>query len=305
MTKNNTPGPKGKLLLGLGLATGIVGGLTVLRRRSTTRQTPVLGVTEGEPRTALITGASSGIGAAYARQLAAMGYNLVLVARREERLAALATELQERYPINAQVVAADLSSPPGVERVETHIAGLERLDLLINNAGFGSPGSFAEANFANQLAMIQVHVVASVRLTRAALPLMMTRQRGAIINVSSIAGLVPIPGSATYSATKAYLKVFSEALQAELRDTYIKIQALCPGFTHTGFHDTPEHQGFGRSGIPDFMWMSAEEVAAQSLSGLDRHQVVLVPGFKNRLVAAVARNIPSSLLHLLRGKRKP
>ena len=304
MTKNNTPGQKGRLLLGLGLA-GVVGGLTVLRRRSTTRQTPVLRVAEGEPGTALITGASSGIGAAYARQLAAMGYNLILVARREERLAALAAELKERYPISAQVLAADLSNPAGVERVEAYIARLERLDVLINNAGFGSPGSFVEADFANQLAMIQVHVVASVRLTRAALPLMMTRQRGAIINVSSIAGLVPIPGSATYSATKAYLNVFSEALQAELRDTDIKIQALCPGFTRTGFHDTPEHQGFGRSEIPEFMWMSAEEVAAQSLSGLDRHQVVLVPGFKNRLVAAVARNIPGSLLHLLRGKRKP
>jgi hypothetical protein len=233
-----------------------------------------------------------------------MGYNVILVARRSSRLAALATELGERYPITAEVLAADLANPADVEQVESRIVELERLDLLINNAGFGAPGSFAEADLATQLNMIQVHVVASVRLTRAALPGMMARRRGAIINVSSIAGMVPIPGSATYSSTKAYLNVFSEALQAELTGTGVKVQALCPGFTHTGFHDTPEHRGYGRSRIPEALWMTAEEVAEGSLGALDRRQVVFVPGLKNRLVvAAVARVIPSSLLHLLRGRR--
>jgi short-subunit dehydrogenase len=231
-----------------------------------------------------------------------MGYNLILVARREERLAALATELGENHPISAEVLAADLADSADVERVESRITQLESLDLLINNAGFGAPGSFAEADLATQQDMINVHVIASVRLTRAALPGMITRRRGAIINVSSIAGLLPIPGSATYSATKAYLNFFSEALQAELRGTGVKVQALCPGFTHTEFHDTPTHRGFHRSRIPEALWMSAEEVAKGSLSALDRRQVIFVPGFKNRLVAAAARSIPPSLLHILRGK---
>lgn len=302
MANDNTPGQKGRLLLGLGLAAGILGSLTILRRRSTIKQTSILSVAEGETRTALITGASSGIGSAFARQLAAQGYDPILVARREQRLAALAAELQSHYPITAEVLAADLANLADIERVERRIAELERLDLLINNAGFGAPGSFAEVDLGTQLDMINVHVIASVRLCRAALPGMITRHCGAIINVSSMAGLVPIPGSATYSASKAYLNVFSEALQAELRGTGVKVQSLCPGFTHTGFHDTPEHRGFHRSRIPEAMWMSAEEVAAQSLSALDRRQVVFVPGFKNQLLAAVARNTPRSLLHVLRGR---
>jgi len=260
---------------------------------------------QGGSRTALITGASSGIGAAFARQLAPQGFHLILVARRKERLAALAADLQGRFPISAEVLDADLSEPADIERVERRIAELENVDLLINNAGLGAPGSFAEIDLVTQLTMIDVHIIASVRLCRATLPGMITRHRGAIINVSSIAGLVPIPGSATYSSTKAYLNVFSEALQAELRGTGVKVQALCPGFTHTGFHDTPEHKGFHRSGIPEALWMSPEEVAAQSLNALGRRQVVFVPGFKNRLLAVAARNAPRSLLHLLRSRRTP
>jgi short-subunit dehydrogenase len=231
-----------------------------------------------------------------------MGYDLILVARREERLAALATELGERHPISAEFLIVDLSKSPDVKRVESRITQLESMDLLINNAGFGAPSPFSEADLATQQDMINVHVLASVRLTRAALPGMIARQGGAIINVSSIAGLLPIPGSATYSATKAYLIVFSEALQAELKGTGVKVQALCPGFTRTEFHDTPTHRGFHRSNIPEALWMSAGDVAEQSLGALHRHQVIFIPGFKNLLVAAAARGIPPSLLHLLRGK---
>jgi short-subunit dehydrogenase len=301
MNNGNT---RDKIFLGLGLAAGVLAGLTVLRRRTAINRPSILSAAEGESRTALITGASSGIGAAFARQLAPMGYNMILVARHKERLAALAMELGERYPISAEVLVTDLANATDVERVERYITELESLDLLINNAGFGAPGSFAEAELVTQLNMIHVHVIASVRLTRAALPGMIARRRGAIINVSSIASLVPIPGSATYSATKAYLNVFSEALQAELRGTGVKIQSLCPGFTHTGFHDTPEHKGFGRSRIPEPLWMSAEQVAAQSLNALGQHRVIFVPGFKNRLLARAARNLPRSLLQALRSRPK-
>jgi short-subunit dehydrogenase len=306
MTNNDTArSSKGKGFLWIGLAAGALGGFAALRRLTTRNQPPTLLETHGESRTALITGASSGIGAAFARQLAPIGYNLILVARREERLTAFAAELQRRYPIGTEVLVADLANAADIERIERRIAELESLDLLINNAGFGAPGQFVEADLTTQLNMIHVHVVASVRLTRAALPGMIARDHGAIINLSSIASLVPIPGSATYSASKAYLNVFSEALQAELIGTGVKIQALCPGFTHTGFHDTPEHKGFHRSRIPEAMWMSAEDVVTESLSALDRRQVIFVPGLKNRLVATGARNMPRSLLPLLRSNRAP
>jgi short-subunit dehydrogenase len=258
--------------------------------------------TSSQPGSALITGASSGIGAAFARQLAAKGYHLILVARGEERLAALAAELREDYPIAAEILVADLSNSVDVERVERRIAEIESLDLLINNAGFGAPGPFAEVDLARHVAMIHVHVIASVLLSRAALPGMMARRRGAIINVSSVASFLPMPGNATYSATKAYLNVFSEALQAELKGTGVRIQALCPGFTHTGFHDTPEYGGSGRPHIPELLWMSAQEVAAQSLNALSQDRVIFIPGLKNRLLAVLARNVPRSLLPILRNR---
>ena len=300
MEKDNTPGPKGRLMLGLGLAAGLLAGWTVLRRRRAIHRPSTLSFAKYESRTALITGASSGIGAAFARELAAKGYNLILVARRQERLAALATGLEADYRITAEVLATDLSDPADVDWVEQRIAELDDLDILINNAGFGAPGQFAQLDLARQLDMINLHIIASVRLTYAALPGMVARGRGAVINVSSVAGFVPVPGSATYSATKAYLNVFSEALQAELKGTGVVVQALCPGFTHTGFHDTPDHEGFDQSQIPELMWMTPEDVAAGSLDALGRSPVIYIPGLKNRLVAILARNTPPWLLQAVR-----
>jgi short-subunit dehydrogenase len=255
-------------------------------------------------RTALITGASSGIGAAFAHQLAAKAYRLILVARREERLRALAAELQEGYSIPAEVLVADLSDPTDIQRIERRIPELESLDLLINNAGFGVPGQFVERDLGRQLDMIHVHVVATVRLSHAALSGMIARRQGGIINVSSIAAFAPVPGSTTYSATKAYLNVFSEALQAELKGTGVRIQALCPGFTRTGFHYTPDYETSDRRPIPGPLWMSAEAVAAGSLRALDRGKVIYVPGFKNRVLAALARNVPPWLVSALRNRSK-
>jgi short-subunit dehydrogenase len=245
--------------------------------------------------TVLITGASSGIGAAFGRALAAQGHDLVLVARRQELLKGLADELQQEFQVNAQVYPADLSDPADVERVAKKIGEIGDLEVLINNAGFGVPGKFVDVPPERNAAMIQVHVLATVRLCRAALPGMIARRRGSIINVSSIAAFMGSVRNATYSATKAYLNVFSEALQDELKGSGVRVQALCPGLTHTEFHD---HPGYGdyKTGIPEFLWMKAEDVVAESLAALERGRVICIPGFKNRLIVAAIRNRPCAFV---------
>lgn len=238
---------------------------------------------------ALITGASSGIGAAFANQLAAQKKNLILVDKQKEQLTELAKRLQQHHSISVDTLFADLSNPTDTEYIENRVSEIENLDILINNAGFGTSGNFIEANLSKQLDMINVHVIASVRFCRAALPKMVTRRKGTIINVSSIGAFKPVPGSVTYSATKAYLVTFSEALQIELAGTGVRVQALCPGFTQTNFHSTPEFTNFNRSRIPKVFWMSAEEVAAKSLKALKRNRAIYIPGFKNRLLVTLAR----------------
>jgi short-subunit dehydrogenase len=250
-------------------------------------------------RTALITGASSGIGEEYARQLAAKRYNLVLVARREDRLRAIRDELTGKYPIDVDVCVADLAKPQEVERVAEQIGQMAGLELLINNAGFGTMGPFAEIDVARQLEMVQVHLAATLRLTRAALPGMIQRRRGTIINVSSMAGFIIAPGSTTYGATKAFLNHFSESLQVELAGTGVRVQSLCPGFTYTGFHDTPDLARFDRTQIPRGMWMSSDAVVADSLRQLESGGVICIPGFKNRWLA---RLLSFRLVRKLLGK---
>ena len=240
-----------------------------------------------EPNTALVTGASSGIGAAFARRLAEAGYHLILVARRETRLAALAAEVRQDFGVKAEILVADLADPAGVKLVEERVAGQDPLALLVNNAGFGTRSRFANIDPTRTLDMIHVHIIATVRLSRAALPGMIARKKGAIINVSSLAGFVPLPGSVTYSATKAYLNSFSQALQIELAGSGVQVQALCPGFTYTEFHGPPGPTGYNRGGFPKPMWMTTEAVVDGSLKALERGQVVYVPGLVNRLLTAL------------------
>ncbi len=249
-----------------------------------------------EPQSsALITGASSGIGAVFAKKLAERRYNLLLVARREKRLAALAAELEQDYPITAEILVADLTVPEELASVEKQVAQLEKLLLLVNNAGFGTTGKFATIDVGKQVDMIYVHLVASVRLSRAALPGMIARAQGAIINVSSLAGFIPMPDNVTYCATKAYLNSFSQSLQIELAGTGVQVQALCPGFTYTEFHDTPEYKGYDRSRIPKLLWMSAEEVVESSLRALKHGKVIHIPGWQNRFLAALIQLAPIGL----------
>jgi short-subunit dehydrogenase len=239
---------------------------------------------------ALITGASSGIGEAFARRLAAGGFDLALVARREDRLRALAAELSAAHGIQAEAVPADLSKDDDVGRVSRYIEGHPDITLLINNAGYGLHGKFADADLERQLDMIRVHVIASVALARAALPGLIGRGGGAIINVSSIAAFFPSGGGANYSASKIYLNNFSEALNAELDGTGVKVQALCPGFTYTEFHDTTEYQDFDRKSIPDALWLSADQVVDESLAALSGDRVIVVPGRQYRGIAAAVNS---------------
>lgn len=252
------------------------------------------------PPTALVTGASSGLGAEFARQLAARAYKVVLVARREERLAKLAAGLQTNHGITADIVVADLSNETGIEKVVNSISQIPNLTVLVNNAGFGLSGRFAQLAIDRQIEMIHLHVIASVRLTYAALPGMLERKSGAIINVSSLAGILPLR-NVTYGSTKAYLIHFSRLLQNELEGTGIRIQALCPGYILTEFHATRDVSKKRRSQIPKFLWLSPEKVVSESLASIDHGKVVYIPGRIYRLITILGTNaitfpIISSLL---------
>ena len=248
-------------------------------------------------KSSLITGASSGIGAEFARQLASQGYDLVLVARRKDRLDNLASELHQEHSIQAEVLVADLTNETEIQQLEKHIIEHEALDLLVNNAGFGMHGKFTDLDISKHLAMIQVHNIACVRLSHVALPGMLARNQGGIINVSSISGLVPI-GNITYGATKAFQVVFSETLQMELSGTGINIQALCPGYTYTEFHNRQDLSSFQRSQIPKPLWTPVEQVVSESLRGLENGKVIVVPGTLYRLFASLGRR--SIFAHLMR-----
>jgi len=238
---------------------------------------------------AAVTGASSGIGEAFARELAARGHDLLLVARRKRRLDKLAAELHAAHGCRTEVVPADLTRPTGLKRVEEVLERSRRLELLINDAGMGDFGSFADSDREREELEVRLNVVAVVRLTHAALPGMIRRGRGTIINVSSTAGFAPCPQFATYGATKAFVNSFTEALHDELADSGVKMQALCPGLTHTEIF---ERAGTDTSGLPEFLWMEPEQVVTESLDALEADGVVVVPGLGNRALATLARVLP-------------
>jgi short-subunit dehydrogenase len=250
--------------------------------------------------TALVTGASAGIGREFCRQLARRGYDLILVARDAERLEAVAAELEARDGIGVEVLPADLAWDGELDRVAARLAGAAGLTLLVNNAGFGTTGAFADSPPELQERMARLHVVAPVRLTRAALPGLIARGRGGVINVSSVASFIYAPGSANYCATKAYLTTFSEGLGAELAGTGVRVQALCPGFTRSEFH---RRMGPGAGDRPAFMWMTAEAVVRASLAQLDRGgPVICVPGLGYKVLVALARLLPRRLIGPITGR---
>lgn len=249
--------------------------------------------------TALITGATSGLGAAYARQLAREGHPLVLVARDIARLEASAAAFHREYGVRVEVLGVDLATDAGVDAVIARLeAGLDDdarfVGLLVNNAGFGTKGSIVSGDPAAQDAMVRLHVLAVHRLTQAALAPMARRGRGAIITVSSVASYLTSPGNVNYSATKAYQRIAMEALAPEVARRGIYVQAFCPGFTRTEFHARAE---MTTGQIPRILWMEAEEAVASSLAALRRRApTTVIPGLLNRTIVCLLRFMPRWVL---------
>jgi uncharacterized protein len=249
---------------------------------------------------AVVTGASSGIGEAFARRLAATGHDLVVVARSRERLEVLAAVLKTEHGADAEVLCADLETDAGVALVEQRLGRADRpVQLLVNNAGFGTGGTFHELPISGEEAEIRLNVLALVRLTHAALVPMVERGEGGVINVSSVGAYQPTPQSATYAATKAFVSSFTNAIHEELKGTGVKAMVLAPGFTHTNFH---ERAGIENSStMPEFLWQSADEVVAAALKAYERGRAVCVPGALNTAAAAFSGSLPAGMSRKIAG----
>ncbi|MFE0172783.1 SDR family NAD(P)-dependent oxidoreductase [Streptomyces sp. NPDC059002] len=241
--------------------------------------------------TALITGSTAGIGAAFARRLAGDGHNLVLVARDTKRLQEQATELHDRHGIEAEVLTADLSTDKGIELVEERLSRpREPVDLLINNAGFGNKGRYLDVPMSDELTMLKVHCEAVLRLTSAAVKSMRERGRGGVVNVASVAAFVP---RGTYGASKAWIAQFTQGAAKDLAGSGVRLMALCPGLVRTEFH---ERAGMGTSNIPKWMWLDADKLVAAALSDLARGKSLSIPDPRYKALMGVAKVTPRSLL---------
>jgi short-subunit dehydrogenase len=249
--------------------------------------------------TVLVTGATAGIGREFARALAARGRDVVLVARDGARLEEVATELRDRHGVDARVLSADLVSEDGLRAVEARLRdGDAPVDILVNNAGMGTYGNFPELDVCGEINEIELNVLALVRLTHAALGGMVARGDGAVLNISSLAAYQPDPMSATYGATKAFVNSFSHAVHEEVRRRGVHVMVVCPGYTHTEFHD---RAGLGPTQIPEFMWQSPEEVVAAALRDLDRRRAVSIPGALNKTLGALSSCVPAGVTRWFAG----
>jgi len=253
--------------------------------------------------TCLITGASAGIGAAIAREYAARGWNLALVARREAPMVELAKELKAAHGTTSHIFTADLFD---IDATKDLMARLHKkniqIDGLVNNAGYGHPGPYLNSPWEDHSKFIQLMLTAPCELARAVLPDMKTRGFGRIINVASLAGHLPgSNGHTLYAAVKSFLIKFSESLSMEMEDTGVNVSALCPGFTYSEFHDVNGTRA-GVSKLPDWMWMEAEECAELAVEACERGRAVFIPGGANKSIAALAKVLPSPIAQNLMAK---
>jgi hypothetical protein len=245
--------------------------------------------------TALITGASSGIGAAIAREIGSRGYAVTLVARREERLQSLATEITSAHEVPAEAIACDLGDPAERDRLAEELRTRGRaVEVLVNNAGFGHQADFATSPRERMVGMVEINVTTVVDLTSRFLPLMLERGRGAVINVASTAAFQPLPGSAVYAASKAFVLSFSEAVHTELRGSGVTVTAVCPGPVKTEFTEVAGVGGV-EDRTPGAVWMSAEDVARHAVDGAEHDRRVVVPGALNRATALAGQYSPRSV----------
>lgn len=241
--------------------------------------------------TALITGSTAGIGAAFARRLAADGHDLVLVARDTARLREQATELHDRHGIEAEVLTADLAQEQGIEAVAERLDDRKNhVDLLVNNAGFGNRARYLDAPMADELRMLKVHCEAVLRLTSAAAQAMSERRRGAVVNVASTAAFVP---RGTYGASKAWIVQFTQGAAVDLAGRGVRLMALCPGFVRTEFH---HRAGMATDNIPKWMWLDADKVVAAALQDLARGRSLSVPDPRYKVLMGAAKLVPRELL---------
>ena len=238
---------------------------------------------------ALVTGATSGIGESFTRLLASHKYNIVLVARDLPRLQERAQGLDEKFGVKTHVIQADLATDEGCLKVENYILQ-NQIDVLINNAGFGTSKAFTMSTIEIEQQLLDVLVRTPMRLMHVALPLMKERNKGVIINVSSVAGYI---AGGTYSASKSYLTVLSESLHTELAATGVKISALCPGFTRTEFHQRGK---MSMKGLPEFLWLDADRLVEQSWSDALRGKAVSVPGWQYKLLIFIVQTVPRSVI---------
>ncbi len=251
---------------------------------------------EGSGRTALVTGASAGIGKAFADVLAERGYGLVLTARRADRLEAVAADLRARHGVPVAVVVADLADPAAPATLVAAIAALGlQVDVLVNNAGYGVPGRYAATAWAQQRDFLQVLVTAVAELTHRLLPGMIARRFGRVLNVASLAALVPAaPGHTLYAASKAFLVKFSEALAGECAAEGVHVTAVCPGFTYSEFHDVTGTRA-QVSAMPRWMWSDARDVALEGYAAVMAGTPVAVTGRVNRVIAFGAKHLPAAV----------
>lgn len=235
------------------------------------------------PGKAFITGASAGMGLCFATELARRKFDLVLLARRKDRLEAAAAKLSSDFAVRCDIIPTDLSDIDNINKAIELIQKIDNLDILINNAGFATIGNFTDVPIEKSMRMLHLHMAAPVLLTHAVLQGMLKRKRGAVINVSSIAAFALTSGNVMYDATKSFLAAFSENLHLEVKDAGIRIQSLCPGFTHTEFHEVGDFKDFDRTIIPSHLWMTPEKVVFLSLKALEENKkIVFIPGWKNR-----------------------
>ena len=245
-------------------------------------------------RQCLVTGASAGIGAAFARIYASHGYNVVLTARRGERLERLAEEIRLRFGVETLTIAADLSDTAAVDALLADVGanGLV-IDALVNNAGYALTGGYGASRWEDQRAMLQVMLVAVCELTHRLLPGMVERGFGRIVNVASLAGLSPgAAGQTLYAATKAFLVRFSESLHQETLDQGVHVSALCPGYTYSEFHDVNHSRAETSRRAPPWLWMGPDEVAAAGYEAVEANRAICVPGAPNKALAAAAKLLP-------------